>query len=168
MTLSAGMLVTHHLQKQPLPKYHSWPIPEKGFRGGVEREVLKPGFPWPHLQLSQIETMPGGQKGTNPPDRRVLDPHHGWWKSHHPLSSLMDSCFWYKWMADDCTQPELHASEMRQTHKSSPWLKITLLRIENETQAGACTHTALRKATTELGEDHQSLKAGKASWGYSL
>lgn len=45
MTLSAGMLVTHHLQKQPLPKYHSWPIPEKGFGGGVEREVLKPGFP---------------------------------------------------------------------------------------------------------------------------
>ena len=75
-------------------------------------------------------------------------------------------------MAGDCTQQELHASEMRQTHKSIPCLKITLLRIETETQAGACTHTALRKVITELEEptaqgkiirESQSLKAEKAS-----
>lgn len=45
----------------------------------------------------------------------------------------------------ETAQQELRASGMRQKHKSIPCLKITLLRIETETQAQACAHTALRK-----------------------
>lgn len=47
----------------------------------------------------------------------------------------------------ETAQQELRASEMRQKHKSIPCLKITLLRIETETHAQACAHTALRKGT---------------------
>lgn len=51
---------------------------------------------------------------------------------------------------NETAQQELRVSEMRQMHKSIPCLKITLLRIETETHAEACAHTALQKATTEL------------------
>lgn len=49
----------------------------------------------------------------------------------------------------ETAQQELRASEMRQKHKSIPCLKITLLRIETETHAQACAHTALRKGTSK-------------------
>lgn len=58
-----------------------------------------------------------------------------------------------EWLVENETaQQELHVSDMRQMHKSIPCLKITLLRIETETHAEACAHTALKKATTELEE----------------
>lgn len=174
--LSAGMLVTHHLQKQPLPKYHSWPISRERIWGWRRGRCWNQDSLTSSTAESDRDHAWWPKKGPTPKSE-VFDPHHGWWKSHHPLSSLMTPASnMNEWLVTAPSRSCMHLRWDRR-HKSIPCLKITLLRIETETQAGACTHTALRKGwLTELEEptaqgkiirELQSLKAEKASWGYS-
>lgn len=107
----------------------------------------------PDLIYSWIRQSPGlVTKESQPPKSESIRSLSWLMAEHHPLISLMGHCFYVnEWLVENKTaQHELHASEMRQAHKSIPCLKITLLRIETETHTQACAHTALRKATMEL------------------
>lgn len=89
---------------------------------------------WPKSHLSPAS-----------PHQEASSLYPGGWKEkkQHPLISLMGYCFLCEWMAEhETAQQELHASEMRQKHKSIPCLKITLLRIETETHTQACAYSS--------------------------